>query len=70
MTDIGEIKNSSASMKHRIRQLGELIQEMENILGEGAEDAPLAFFEVCEEAQLQVMQLMRATFLAVQVKPN
>lgn len=70
MTDLNHEEISPGHMKRRIRQLGVLIQEMENILDEGAEDAPLAFFEACEEAQLQVTQLMRSTFLAVQVEPR
>lgn len=38
---------------------------METILDDGNEDTPLAFFEACEEAQHQVMQLMRSIFVAV-----
>lgn len=53
-------------VQQQLRQLGELIREMETILDDGNEDTPLAFFEACEEAQHQVMQLMRATFVAVQ----
>ena len=57
------------NIKQRLQELSELVQEMGNILDEGEEDAPLGFFEACEEMQLQVTQLMRATFLAVQKNP-
>ncbi|MBN4180726.1 hypothetical protein [Pseudomonas savastanoi] len=60
----------SAHIKQQLQEMTELIQEMANLLDEGAEDSPLAFFEACEDLQLQVTQLMRATFLAVQKKPE
>ncbi|CAH0169375.1 hypothetical protein I5R92_18220 [Pseudomonas carnis] len=50
--------------------MGDLIQDMANVLEDGTDDAPLAFFEACEDLQLQVTQLMHATFLAVQQKPE
>lgn len=53
-------------VQQKLRQLGELIQEMTSILDSGTADTPLAFFEACEEAQHQVTQLMRAAFIAVQ----
>lgn len=53
-------------VRQRLRDLGALINEMENILDEGTDDAPLAFFEACEEVQGKVTQLMRATFIAAQ----
>ncbi|WP_024677696.1 hypothetical protein [Pseudomonas syringae] len=60
----------SAHIKQQLQEMSELIQDMANILDEGAEDSPLAFFEACEDLQLQVTHLMRATFLAVQKKPE
>jgi len=55
-------------VQQNLRQLGELIHDMESILEDGTDDAPLAFFEACEDAQHQVTQLMRAAFIAVQGK--
>ncbi|MAB98756.1 MAG: hypothetical protein CMK71_11930 [Pseudomonadaceae bacterium] len=57
-------------MQKQIRQLGELVIEMERILDDASDDTPLAFFEACEEAQHQVTQLMRSAFIAVQRKPE
>lgn len=55
-------------VQQRLRELGALIHEMESILEDGTEDAPLAFFEACEDVQHQVTQLMRGVFIAVQSK--
>lgn len=63
-------KINPENMQEHLRTLGALIDDMKVILAEGAEDAPLAFFEACEEAQYQVTQLMRSAFLAVQIKPQ
>lgn len=60
---------NTAHIKQQLQEMGELVQEMGNLLEDDADDAPLAFFEACEDVQLQVTQLMRATFLAVQQKP-
>jgi hypothetical protein len=60
---------NKGDIKQRLQALEELVREMANVLDEGPEDAPLAFFEACEDALLQITQLMRATFLAVQMKP-
>lgn len=60
---------NTAQIKQQLQEMGELVQEMANVLEDGSDDAPLAFFEACEDLQLQVTQLMRATFLAVQQKP-
>lgn len=60
---------NTATIKQQLQEMGELVQEMANLLDEGVDDAPLAFFEACEDLHLQVTQLMRATFLAVQQKP-
>lgn len=55
-------------VQKRLRELGALVQEMESILEDDTEDAPLAFFEACEDVQHQVTQLMHAVFIAVQNK--
>lgn len=47
--------------------MGEHNQEMANLLEYGIEDDPLAHFEACQDLQLQAAQLMRASFLAVQL---
>ncbi|WP_456017431.1 hypothetical protein [Pseudomonas fluorescens] len=60
---------NTAQMKQQLQEMGQLVQDMTNMLDDGTDDAPLAFFEACEDLQLQVTQLMRATFLAVQQKP-
>lgn len=60
---------NTAQIKQQLQEMGELVQEMANLLEDGTDDVPLAFFEACEDLQLQVTQLMRATFLAVQQKP-
>lgn len=57
-------------VQQNLRQLGELIHDMESILEDGTDDTPFAFFEACEDAQYQVTQLMRAAFIAVQGKPE
>ena len=54
-----------ADVKQHLRQLGALVHDMESILDDGTEDAPLAFFEACEDVQHQITQLMRASFIAV-----
>ena len=60
---------NTAQIKQQLQEMGELVQELATVLEDGTDDAPLAFFEACEDLQLQVTQLMRATFLAVQQKP-
>jgi len=60
---------NTAQIKQQLQEMGELVQEMGNLLEDDADDAPLAFFEACEDLQLQVTQLMHVTFLAVQHKP-
>lgn len=60
---------NTAQIKQQLQEMGELVQELANVLEGDTDDAPLAFFEACEDLQLQVTQLMRATFLAVQQKP-
>ena len=54
-----------ADVKQHLRQLGALVHDMESILDDGTEDAPLAFFEACEDVQHQITQLMRDSFIAV-----
>ncbi|KWV74961.1 hypothetical protein GIB64_11610 [Pseudomonas lactis] len=61
---------NAPQIKQQLQVMGDLIQDMANVLEDGADDAPLAFFEACEDLQLQVTQLMHATFLAVQQKPE
>lgn len=67
---IKERKLTRERVQEQIRQLGELIHEMENILEGDSDDSPLAFFEACEDAQHHVTSLMRLAFLAVQSKPG
>jgi len=55
-------------VQQNLRQISELVQDMESTLVDGTDDTPLAFFEACEEIQHQVTQLMRAAFIAVQAK--
>lgn len=38
-------------VQEQIRQLCELVHEMESILEDDGDDTPRAFFEACEEAQ-------------------
>ena len=59
----------SETVHEHLSRLSGLIDDMNTILSDGAEDAPLAFFEACEEAQFEVTKLMRSAFLAVQIKP-
>lgn len=51
------------NIRQRVRELAELIQEMGDIVDEDAPDSLWAFFEACEDAQYQVVQMMRAVFL-------
>ncbi|UVJ41926.1 hypothetical protein NVV94_14570 [Pseudomonas sp. LS1212] len=55
-------------LRQRLRDLGALVNEMEILLDDDTGEAPLAFFEACEEMQDQVTKLMHATFIAAQSK--
>lgn len=57
-------------VQQHLGQINALVDDIKDILGDGTDDAPLAFFEACEEMQHQVTQLMRAAFVAVQNKPE
>ncbi|AZF03596.1 MULTISPECIES: hypothetical protein [unclassified Pseudomonas] len=54
--------------KQQLQEMGELIQDIAYLLEDSTDNAPLAFLEVCANLQLQLSQLMRATFMAVQQK--
>ena len=61
--DVNQVKGS-------IRQIEDALSDMRTILTEGEEDAPLAFFEACQEIQYQISELMRAAFIAATSKPE
>lgn len=58
------------AIKARIREISNLVNELDDILDSAEGDSPVAFLEVCQDVQWCTDQLLHSVMLPILMKDN